>query len=134
MMCLKSDSEGFTLLEVLIALLCISIACSLLLHIIVVMKTLATNDYLVEDNLALHQMRFILAQSKEMEAMDAQLMFSYQGEMRYFVYDRQRIVKRDGYEIFMQDIDGASFVEKEGCFYMNWKRKENEKQALLTCE
>lgn len=134
MMCLKNDNEGFTLLEVLVALLCISVACSLLLHVIVVMKTLSTNDYLVEDKLALHQMRFILAQSKEMGIMDGQLKFYYQGEPRYFVYDRKRIVKREGYEIFMQEVDDASFEEKEGCFYMNWKRKKNEKQALLTCE
>ena len=50
------------------------------------------------------------------------------------VYYRRRLVRRSGYEIFLQDVDALQFQKRKECYYVTWVRKEKREEALLTCE
>lgn len=45
-----------------------------------------------------------------------------------------RLVRKDGYEIFLQDVDSLQFQKRKECMYVIWTRNKHRQEALLACE
>ena len=125
--------KGFTLIEVLIAFTCVLIAILLCMPIISSIAYMQKPSYLSEDRLAIYQLRLLLAQSNDISIKDESLYFLYQKEPQVLQYDRNRLVRKKGYEIFMQSADDLYFEQREECFYVVWQREKKQKTALLAC-
>ncbi len=125
--------KGFTLIEVLIAFTCVLIAILLCMPIISSIAYMQKPSYLSEDRLAIYQLRLLLAQSNDISIKDESLYFLYQKEPQVLQYDRNRLVRKKGYEIFMQSVDDLYFEQREECFYVVWQREKKQKTALLAC-
>lgn len=125
--------KGFTLSEVLIALTCVLIAILLCMPIISSIAYMQKPSYLSEDRLAIYQLRLLLSQSNDISIKDESLYFLYQKEPQVLQYNRNRLVRKKGYEIFMQSVDDLYFEQREECFYVVWQREKKQKTALLAC-
>lgn len=136
MQCRKSirNNSGFTLVEMLVAFSCVAVSCSLLMPLVSILQRLQRPVYYTEDRLAIYQLRFLLAQSSELSLQEQTLSFTYQKKKQTLEYDRRRLVRRSGYEIFLQDVDALQFQKRRECYYVTWVRKDKREEALLTCE
>ncbi len=128
------NSKGFTLIESLIAFTCVLIGMLLCGPIISSFAYMQKPSYLSEDRLAVYQLRLLLAQSNHLTLDTRELSFIYQKKPQRLQYDRNRLVRKEGYEIFMQNVDDVYFEQKENCFYVVWQRGKKQKTALLACE
>lgn len=127
------NAKGFTLIEVLIAFTCVLIAILLCMPIISSIAYMQKPSYLSEDRLAIYQLRLLLSQSNDISIKDESLYFLYQKEPQVLQYNRNRLVRKKGYEIFMQSVDDLYFEQREECFYVVWQREKKQKTALLAC-
>lgn len=136
MQCRKSirNNSGFTLVEMLVAFSCVAVSCSLLMPLVSTLQRLQRPVYYTADRLAIYQLRFLLAQSSELSLQEQTLSFTYQKKKQTLEYDRRRLVRRSGYEIFLQDVDALQFQKRRECYYVTWVRKDKREEALLTCE
>lgn len=110
-------NKANTSLEVLISCFIISVALILVLPF---QKTLQKhiNHNHVAKNLAYHKIQMILAQSKIVGVSADEVRLVYLGEETSIVFDRNRLVKKPGYHILIQKINGYFYLEKE-CIYLN---------------
>lgn len=131
---INPNKQGFTLVEVLVALFCISLTSVLITQCVVVLNTLSKPRYQSEDQIAIHQLRILLAQGMNYHIQNNALYFTYANEENRLEFHNRRFVRRKGYEIFLQDVDYVEVKEKGRCFYVAWERKKKQKEALLTCE
>ncbi|MEG2507277.1 MAG: type II secretion system protein [Longicatena sp.] len=127
-------NKGFTLVEVLVALLCVSLASILLVHCVRLLQHLSQPTYWSEDRIAIHQIRLMLAQGENYFIEGDNLTFQYHGKERTLGYHRNRLVARDGYEIFLQEINESTFIKEGACYYVSYTRKTTKTEALLVCE
>lgn len=56
---------------------------------------------------------------------------SYEGKEMCFVYDKHRLVKKDGYEILLSQIDSVHFDVNNKMVYMSVRRKEKKYTFLI---
>lgn len=117
-------NKANTSLEVLISCFIISVALILVLPF---QKTLQKhiNRNHVAKNLAYYKIQMILAQSKIVGVSANEVRLIYLGEETSIVFDRNRLVKKPGYHILIQNINGYFYLEKE-CIYLN--------EDILYCE
>lgn len=110
-------NKANTSLEVLISCFIISVALILVLPF---QKTLQKhiNHNHVAKNLAYYKIQMILAQSKIVGVSADEVRLVYLGEETSIVFDRNRLVKKPGYHILIQNINGYFYLEKE-CIYLN---------------
>lgn len=132
--CVLSTTKGFTLVEVLVALLCISASCLLLVQSTLLLKSLMQTRYESEDRIALSQLRLLLAAGDTYQVQGNQFFFQYQGKERYLELHNHRLVRRSGYVIYLQDIDDVSFQQDGNCYQMSWYRDTIQKSAVIACE
>lgn len=126
--------QGYTLIEMLIGLQLAVILVMLASAMLYNARKMIRQNYQNEDFMALYQIRLLLVQSTQFSLIDDNLHFSYGGETHYLTFHNHRLVKRDGYEIYMQNLDDLWFEEKEGCYFLNYEREQEHKKTLLTCE
>lgn len=124
---------GFTLIETLLALLCISIAMVMLVPCMNVMKSLLLERRYSDDRIALHQLRIMLAQARDVRMDVNTLQFQYRKEQITLSYDAHRLIRQPGYEIFLENIDAAVFQDVDTCIQLQWKRGEQAYVAPLWC-
>ena len=119
------NNGGFTLVEMLVAFSCVAVSCVLLMPVVSALQRLQEPVYYSEDR---------IAQSSRLSLQENTLSFIYQKKKQTLEYDRRRLVRRSGYEIFLQDVDALQFQKRKECYYVTWVRKEKREEALLTCE
>lgn len=128
------NRNGFTLVEMLVAFSCVVVSCLLLMPIVSTLLRLQKPLYYSEDRIAIYQLRFLLVQSTDLSLQEDALSFTYRKKKQTLQYDRGRLVRRSGYEIFMQNVDAVQFQKRKECYYVTWKRNDKRKEALLACE
>lgn len=96
----------------------------------VIQSTLSQKD-LLQDQMAVLQLRLDIAQCDTWSIQDGQLAAKQEKENVYYAYHNERLVKRPGYEIFMQGIEEAAFFKKGEKLYIRWKRADQTWQAKL---
>ena len=75
-------------------------------------------------NFAVLQLRRELAQSNDLKIESDCLSYILNHEKKVLYFDKHRIVKSPGYEIYMEQIDEAIFYKKEDGYYV-WFKKKN---------
>lgn len=126
-------NKGFTLLETLIAVYIISITMLLLTSSLGILKQVNKDERLSDDAIAIHQLRLLLVASKNIEIMENELSFEINSEIFYLQFDRNRLVKRKGYEIYLEFVDELHFYEEGECQGIEWKRNKKANYAILAC-
>ena len=56
---------------------------------------------------------------------------SFEQKETYLIFDKHRLVKKDGYEIILNNIDSLKFEIKEAMVYMKLGRKERHYYFLI---
>lgn len=79
-----------------------------------------------QDQFAILQLRQIAAVSKNREVREKSLYMIYEHEEIRIEFDRNRLVKRDGYEILMENIDNAEFVEEDEKVYLRYQKGQKK--------
>lgn len=125
------NDKGFTLIEVLLAC---SILSSSVIFIVPIMKSVSTlmkDNRFSDDKIQIHQIRLILACSKNIIVSTNCITCDYLDENIELKFHHNRVVKTPGYEILLENLDQAYFSENNNYIYLHWRRDNHEKQTLI---
>ncbi|MEG2707206.1 MAG: prepilin-type N-terminal cleavage/methylation domain-containing protein [Erysipelotrichaceae bacterium] len=126
------NNEGFTLIEMLLALMITSFSILLLSQMLVLLTKIDLNDERAQDLLAIHQLRLLFLEFEEISVEDDQLSFIYHDQDCQLILDHGKVFKTIGHEIFFQKLKGGYFEETNKCVYLHYERKK-EVKTLLGC-
>lgn len=122
----QSKKNGFTLIECVIAILCDFIVMTLVLVFINACVHIMHLRTTQQDQMAILQLRQILAISSDVEIEDNRLSLIYEHEEIEIKFDRNRIVRTPGYEILMEKVDEVEFYEEDDEIYLVYKKENQE--------
>lgn len=128
----KSIPNGFTMIEALIALfisLIVSFCAVIYLRTCVLFINYRPNH---QDQFAILQLRQIAAVSKDREVKERTLYMIYEHEEIRIEFDRNRLVKRDGYEILMENIEYAEFFKEDEKIYLRYQKEKKTFSVQIT--
>lgn len=128
----KSIPNGFTMIEALIALfisLIVSFCAVIYLRTCVLFINYRPNH---QDQFAILQLRQIAAVSKDRKVKERTLYMIYEHEEIRIEFDRNRLVKRDGYEILMENIEYAEFFEEDEKIYLRYQKDKKTFSVQIT--
>lgn len=94
------------------------------------------NDYSfdIEEEIALNQLRELILFSNDITFGKYQLWFFYMENDVSLTIEKNRIVRSEGYVIYMDGLEKAYFSKKKSCYYLNYERNGKEKTRFLGCE
>lgn len=116
----KFKRNGFTLIDALMGLLTtgvISMLCCVLLQSCFLYINMDTS---IQQQFAILQLRQYLSIASKVEVDGSDLVVVVNHESSTFGYDRNRLVKRPGYQIFMENIDDAYFYNLDEKVYLSF--------------
>lgn len=90
------------------------------------------HEYLIQDQMAVLQLRFYISQCESWQLLDDEIHVVFEKNEYQLQFHQKRLVKRPGYEIFMQQIDQGEFKVKGEKLYLEWHREERAWRAELT--
>ena len=125
--------KGFTMIEALFSLMILSFSFVLLAIGLPSLHKVTAVRYPVEEEIALRQIRRMLLLSEDIQCSGTQLDFWYQDDWFTLLLDGNRLVRVDGYLIYMENIDSLEFREKKGCIYLYYEKNQKAKERLLVC-
>lgn len=129
-----NSRKGFTMIEMLCTLFALSLLSAALAGLLYAIRQIPRHDYEVEDEIAVSQLQFLFAQGQHFQIENHQITMQYHGdEVRLEVYE-DKIVKRPGFEVFLQDVDAVEFGWEGACVYAAWQRDTTWQEAILGCE
>ena len=82
-------------------------------------------DMDTQNQFAILQLRRELSVASEVKVENEQLEYILNHEKFRLYFDKHRIVKSPGYEIYMEQIDLGYFYQKEDGYYL-WFKKKNK--------
>lgn len=123
-------NNGFTMIEVLVALSCLSLCLLLFSGICGLLQKASRDTHQNDDIIALRQLHILFAQGYDLHITNQTCTMRYHGEDITFKFHNHRLVKTPGYEIFIKDIEEGYFAQEENCLALHW----NQKKAILYCE
>ena len=81
-----------------------------------------------QDQMAILQLRQTVSIAQDVEVIDGQLNYIFQNQDIEILFDKNRLVKKGGYEILMENIQDAKFYVKGIEIYLDWT-KENKRYS-----
>ena len=114
--------NAFTLLEALVTLMAGSLISVCFVLVLQTCVHMINRDINHHDQFSILQIRQIAALSDQCKVENEWLVCSYMKSDIALGFDKNRLVKTDGYEIFMEGIDYASFYEEDDRIYLEWKK------------
>ena len=130
----KKKREGFTMIEMILTLMILSICTLLLSRIAYIISRYDLQDERNSDEIAVLQLQLMVAQGSAYSVDPDTLFMRYHGEDVQLLQYQDKLVKRPGYEVILQQLDQVSFNKIDTCIYIEWKRNDTDEKALLTCE
>ena len=130
----KLINKGFTMIEMLLSLLIISLSVSMIVNILPVLKKTSKLDNNIDFEMGFMQLREVLLLADEILFDEEELRFYYKGEDCSLIIDDNRIVKTDGYMIYLEGLEEAYFSKKGSCYYLNYEENNENKKRFLGCE
>lgn len=115
--------NGFTMIEALLAMMATMIVASMCALMIQVQAHFIRSESNTQDQMAILQIRQMVAVSDTLEIQDNQLNIRYNHETFTLIEDRNRLVKTKGYEILMEGIQNAQFYKQEDDIFFTYKKK-----------
>ena len=121
------------MIEMLLSLFIFSLSMALLTMSIPLIHRLQDIHLDIEDEIALYQLRQLLLYASEIQYYEDELNFFYFEKEASLVLEKNRIVRKDGYVIYMEDIEKSYFTQKGDCFYISYEKNNKRKERFLGC-
>jgi len=103
---------------------------SLLIKIFPILNKCANIDLNISFEIGIKQIQELILLGTDFIFEEDELRFYTMGKDVFLKIDGNRIVRTDGYIIYLDDVDDAYFSKKGSCFYLNYE----DKQRFLGCE
>lgn len=127
-------NKGYTLIEVVFSLMITSICILLLSSLLSIIVKRDFTLYNGDDEKNIHQMRLIFVLGKDYQIIDDMLYFRYLNKDMNYSLSNQKLILEDGYQVFFNDIDNASFQKEDDCYYFSYQRNKQSKERVIGCE
>ena len=122
------------MIEMLFSLFIFSLGMSLMILSLPLIIRIEQIDISIEDENAMHQLRQLLLLSSEIRLVnDDELNFYYLEKEAQLILENDRLVRKDGYVIYMEGIKDGFFTQKKACFYINYEKNDTRKERFLGC-
>lgn len=125
--------KGFTMIEALLALTILCFSFTLLSSSLPVLKSMIQIRFAIEDEIALRQLRRLLLLSEDIQMNTYDLTFWYQDNWYSLIQDKDRLIRKEGYMIYMEGLEYIEFKEKGNCIYLYYEKENNSYERLLIC-
>ncbi len=126
----RHTNNGFTLIESIFSLFIITISMSLLIQTLPIIRKIINYDLNVAEEIGIKQIQELVLLGTDFLFTEDELRFYYMGEDITLEIDDDRIVRTDGYVIYLEGIEDAYFSQKGSCFYLNYENKKR----FIGCE
>ena len=122
----RSIKNGFTMIDALLSLLVFSIVTLCMLVFLQTSLKMLNMDMLQQEQMAVIQLREILSLSKAIEVQSHKLTMNYKHESIWIGQDKDRLVKKEGYEILMEGVKNVEFYQQEEEIFLSYSKAERE--------
>ncbi len=131
MNCLRQD--GYTLIEMLIALLIVTFSMSLVTGVYTLLTRLDTSTIQAQDDLAFYQIRLRFALSKEHTIEGNVFSFLYENEWQSYVFYEGKLIIQPGYQVVLQSIQSITYDVKDDCYFAIYERENIHYERIMGC-
>ena len=114
----RSIKNGFTMIDALLSLLVFSTVTLCMLVFLQTSLKMLNMDMLQQEQMAVIQLREILSLSKAIEVQSHELTMNYK--------DKDRLVKKEGYEILMEGVKNVAFYKRDEEIFLSYSKAEKE--------
>lgn len=122
----RSIKNGFTMIDALLSLLVFSIVTLCMLVFLQTSLKMLNMDMLQQEQMAVIQLREILSLSKDIEVQSHELTMNYKHESIWIGQDKDRLVKKEGYEILIEGVKNVAFYQQEEEIFLSYSKAEKE--------
>lgn len=122
----RSIKNGFTMIDALLSLLVFSIVTLCMLVFLQTSLKMLNMDMLQQEQMAVTQLREILSLSKAIEVQSHELTMNYKHESIWIGQDKDRLVKKEGYEILMEGVKNVAFYKRDEEIFLSYSKAEKE--------
>lgn len=117
---------AFTSIELLLSLLIISLFIPLIFNLSFNLSKITKSEI---QYASINQLQLILALADDVNLIDDVIYLNYLSEDMKIIIDKNRIVKKPGYQILMSQLKNPSFYEEFNCIYLS----QNNHKIKLFC-
>ena len=121
---MKSRSNGFTMIEALFSLLVVSLLIGLLSGFMQVASQIVKNHRDSQREFLVLQLRSFLAPASSIRVDQGALEATIFHQSYRIEQDRDRLIKRGGYEILLENVEKVVFYEEEDKIYISIDKEE----------
>lgn len=122
----RSIKNGFTMIDALLSLLVFSIVTLCILVFLQTCLKMLNMDMLQQEQMAVIQLRDILSLSKDIEVQSHELTMNYKHESIWIGQDKDRLVKKEGYEILMEGVKNVAFYQQDEEIFLSYSKADKE--------
>ena len=122
----RSIKNGFTMIDALLSLLVFSIVTLCMLVFLQTSLKMLNMDMLQQEQMAVIQLREILSLSKAIDVQSHELTMNYKHESIWIGQDKDRLVKKEGYEILMERVKNVAFYKRDEEIFLSYSKAEKE--------
>lgn len=116
--------NGFTLIEALLGLMVSLVVSFLVVMLILTCQHIISLDTHQQDQFAILQIRQLVALSSEQEVQDGILYLIINHEEYEMGMDKNRLVRREGYEIYLENVEDVYFEQEEDSIYLSYQKEK----------
>lgn len=127
----RSIKNGFTMIDALLSLLVFSIVTLCMLVFLQTSLKMLNMNMLQQEQMAVIQLREILSLSKAIEVQSHELTMNYKHESIWIGQDKDRLVKKEGYEILMEGVKNVAFYKRDEEIFLSYSKAEKEYNAQI---
>ncbi|MCH4013024.1 MAG: hypothetical protein LKE64_01640 [Solobacterium sp.] len=129
-----TDRRGFALSDLLTTMICTAALVPIAVSCIVLLPQLSTFHEDVQDETALYQLRRIGMMAYDPAVSSDTLSFSYKDQDWQLSMVNRRLILQPGTQIFLSEIDSASFTIENGVIYCVYEREGKTRSTPLMHE
>lgn len=123
--------KGFALIEILICILTVCICIPILVQVISLTRSVLKDRTLLQDQIALVQLRHYLAVAYDIELQPTALSFQRQHEEMRLRLVNQNLIIQPGTQMFLMDIESAMFYLENDSVILRYVRDSHEYEVFL---
>lgn len=114
------------MIDALLSLLVFSIVTLCILVFLQTCLKMLNMDMLQQEQMAVIQLREILSLSKDIEVQSHELTMNYKHESIWIGQDKDRLVKKEGYEILMEGVKNVAFHQQDEEIFLSYSKADKE--------
>lgn len=126
-----SKRKGFALIEILICILTVCICIPTLVQVISLTRSVLKDRTLLQDQIALVQLRHYLAVAYDIELQPTALSFQRQHEEMRLRLVNQNLIIQPGTQMFLMGIESAMFYLENDSVILRYVRDSHEYEVFL---